>query len=90
MSKKKEIQGRKGGKKKDIDRLRGRKCTKKCKMHGEPCGVVMRYKDPQIQATLDRLNALAGVPRHEDSVRAQVARNAIFRLPARLVRVEKG
>jgi len=67
MSKKKEIQGRKGGKKKDIDRLRGRKCTKKCKMHGEPCGVVMRYKDPQIQATLDRLNALAGVPRHEDS-----------------------
>jgi len=65
--KKKEIQGRMGGKKKEMDRLKGRKCTKKCKIHGEPCGVVMRYKDPKIQATLDRLQALSGVPRHEDS-----------------------
>jgi hypothetical protein len=67
MTKKKEIQGRKGGKKKEIDRLKGRKCTEKCKIHKEPCEVVMRYKDAKIQATLDRLQALAGVPRHEDS-----------------------
>lgn len=67
MSKKKEIQGRKGGKKKEIDRLAGRKCTKKCKIHKEPCGVVLRYKDPKIQATLERLRALEGAPRHEDS-----------------------
>ena len=32
--KKKEIQGRMGGKKKEMDRLKGRKCTKKCKIHG--------------------------------------------------------
>jgi hypothetical protein len=64
MSKKKEIQGRKGGKKKEIDRLKGRKCTEKCKIHGEPCGVVMRYKDPQIQATLDLLQSISGAPRH--------------------------
>ena len=49
----------------DIERrLRGRKCTEKCSIHGEPCGVVMRYKDKKIQATLDRLTALTGAPRH--------------------------
>jgi len=65
--KKKEIQGRMGGKNNEIDRLKGRKCTHKCKIHGEQCTVVMRYKDAKIQATLDRLQALAGIPRHEDS-----------------------
>ena len=67
MSKKKEIQGRMGGKKKAIDRLKGRKCTHRCKIHNEPCIVVLRYKDPKIQATVDRLRALEGAPRHEDS-----------------------
>lgn len=66
MKRKKEIQGR-TGEKEAIDRLKGRKCTKKCKIHGEPCGVVLRYKDKTIQATLDRLRALQGAPRHEDS-----------------------
>lgn len=49
----------------DIEkRLRGRKCTGKCTIHGEQCGVVLRYKDKKIQATLDRLTALSGAPRH--------------------------
>ena len=64
---KKEIQGRMGGGKPKVDRLAGRRCTHKCKIHKEQCIVVMRYKDPQIQATLDRLSALAGIPKHEDS-----------------------
>ncbi len=66
-NKKKEIQGRMGGGKPAVDRLAGRQCTHKCKIHGEPCTVIMRYKDQKIQATLERLQALAGIPRHEDS-----------------------
>ena len=49
----------------DIEkRLRGRKCTGKCTIHGEQCGVVLRYKDKKIQSTLERLQTLAGGPMH--------------------------
>ena len=55
-------------KKKMLKRLRGRKCHHKCAIHGEPCTVVLRYKDKKIQKTVDALRAISGAPLHtEDS-----------------------
>lgn len=45
-------------------RLRGKRCTHKCQIHGEQCTVITRYKDKKIQATVDALRAIQGAPRH--------------------------
>ena len=62
--KKKEIQGRMGGGKKGYDPLAGTRCPHKCKIHDEPCTVIMRYKDPKIQATVEAIRAIQGAPPH--------------------------
>jgi hypothetical protein len=54
-------------KKKMLKRLRGRKCHHKCEIHGEPCTVVLRYKDKGIQRTVDALRAISGAPLHDEN-----------------------
>lgn len=57
-----------GGGKNPLNRLKGTMCRHKCKIHNEPCTVVMRYKDPKIQQTVEMLRAIQGAPPHgEDS-----------------------
>lgn len=65
--KKKEIQGRMGGGKKGYDPLAGTMCHHKCKIHNEPCTVVMRYKNPQIQATVNMIREIQGAPPHDEN-----------------------
>jgi|TARA_R100000479_G_C6255970_1_gene154125 hypothetical protein len=64
--KKKEIQGRMGGGKTPLDRLKGTKCGHKCKIHNEPCTVVLRYKDKKIQETVELLRSIQGAPPHDE------------------------
>ena len=64
MSKKKGRQY--GGGKVGYDPLAGTKCHHKCKIHNEPCTVVMRYKDPKIQATVEQIRAIQGAPPHTE------------------------
>ena len=41
--------------------LSGQTCTGECPIHREPCGVVMRYNNPVLQETLDRLREVTRV-----------------------------
>ena len=48
-----------------LKRLRGTKCKHTCTIHtGEKCQVVVKYKDKKMQATIDRMNAVIGAPKH--------------------------
>lgn len=64
--KRKEIQGRMGGGKQGYDPLGGTLCHHKCKIHKEPCTVVMRYKNPSVQATVEAIRAIQGAPPHSE------------------------
>lgn len=46
--------------------LSGDKCEHRCEIHDEPCFVVVRYNNPILQATLERMRSVEGAPFHSE------------------------